>query len=113
MEFDGSSPSSSAVLSNDVKASNQSSQTAEDKSCSQWIETFSAINHYFREEDILSGSEHSSTSLGYIIVVVYSLVIGLGVIGNGLTILAVLHNKAMRTARNFFILNLALSDFFM
>lgn len=90
-----------------------SSSAAEVRSCEQWKEIFTGINNYFRDDDILAGSEHASTYFGYIIVIAYSLVIALGVFGNLLTILAVLRNKTMRTARNFFILNLALSDFFI
>lgn len=39
--------------------------------------------------------------------------IAFGSIGNLLTIAAVCRNPQMRTVRNFFILNLALSDFFI
>lgn len=51
--------------------------------------------------------------MGYIIIAAYALVISLGVFGNLMTIVAILRNKQMRNVRNFFILNLALSDFFI
>lgn len=41
------------------------------------------------------------------------LIIFFGAVGNFLTIIVVILNPAMRTTRNFFILNLALSDFFV
>ncbi|KAI6176805.1 putative neuropeptide Y receptor 11 [Aphelenchoides bicaudatus] len=85
----------------------------ETRDCSSWREIFFKLNYYFRDEDIIVGSEHSTTLIGYIIIIAYSLVIFLGVCGNLLTIIAILRNKTMRTARNFFILNLAFSDFFM
>ncbi|KAH7732319.1 FMRFamide-related peptide activated G-protein coupled receptor [Aphelenchoides avenae] len=87
--------------------------TVEVRSCEEWSALFARINNYFRSEDILQGSEHSSTELGYLIVIAYSIVITIGAFGNLLTVLAVLRNPQMRTVRNFFILNLALSDFFI
>ncbi|KAI1732033.1 7 transmembrane receptor (rhodopsin family) domain-containing protein [Ditylenchus destructor] len=83
------------------------------RSCEQWSVLFEKLNHYFREDDILQGSEHSSVQLGNLIIVAYSLAIAFGAIGNLLTMVAVLRSSQMRTVRNFFILNLALSDFFI
>lgn len=42
--------------------------------------------------------------------IAYGLLIILGTIGNGLVCMAVIRNPAMRTARNVFIINLAISD---
>ncbi|KAI6241498.1 G-PROTEIN-RECEP-F1-2 domain-containing protein [Aphelenchoides fujianensis] len=83
------------------------------RSCEQWHEMFTQLNHYFRDDDVLQGSEHSSVEVGYLIVAAYTLLIALGIFGNTLTILAILHNKQMRNVRNYFILNLAVADFFV
>jgi hypothetical protein len=83
------------------------------RSCSEWTAIFDGINHYFRDEDILPGSEHSSVEVGYVIIMAYSLVIALGLFGNTLTIITILSKRHMRNVRNFFILNLAISDFFL
>lgn len=44
------------------------------------------------------------------LIVLYSLVIILGIIGNAAILLAFLTNKVMLTTRNIFIANLAISD---
>ncbi|XP_042222789.1 neuropeptide F receptor-like [Homarus americanus] len=46
----------------------------------------------------------------YALIVVYSLLIVLGSTGNSLVVVAVIRKPAMRTARNVFIINLAISD---
>nr|XP_045591212.1 neuropeptide F receptor-like [Procambarus clarkii] len=46
----------------------------------------------------------------YALIVVYSLLIILGSTGNSLVVVAVIRKPAMRTARNVFIINLAISD---
>lgn len=51
--------------------------------------------------------------LGWCITAAYVFVILFGAFGNMLTVIAVIYNPQMRTTRNFFILNLALSDFFV
>ena len=95
--------------------SDNSSQTpsTSTRSCAQWNQLFTKINHYFRDENVLDGSEHSSVLIGNLIVTAYSIVIVFGSLGNLLTIFAIIRNSQMRTVRNFFILNLALSDFFI
>lgn len=57
--------------------------------------------------------EVSYLQLGWCITAAYVVVILFGAFGNMLTIIAVLYNPQIRTTRNFFILNLALSDFFI
>ena len=47
------------------------------------------------------------------IIVTYTIMVTVAVCGNGTVMLAVLRSKEMRTARNIFIFNLALSDFLM
>uniref|UniRef100_A0A7E4UYK0 G_PROTEIN_RECEP_F1_2 domain-containing protein n=1 Tax=Panagrellus redivivus TaxID=6233 RepID=A0A7E4UYK0_PANRE len=96
--------------------SNNSTDTAATNpvhTCHQWELLFSKLNHYFRDENVLDGSEHSSNFIGNLIIVAYAVVIILGAVGNLLTIVAIVRNAQMRTVRNFFILNLALSDFFI
>uniref|UniRef100_A0A914HED7 G-protein coupled receptors family 1 profile domain-containing protein n=1 Tax=Globodera rostochiensis TaxID=31243 RepID=A0A914HED7_GLORO len=83
------------------------------QNCDELKKLFDGMNEFFREETIIQGSEHSSILLGNLILSAYMLVIVFGTVGNILTILAVLRNKQMRTVRNFFIVNLALSDFFV
>ncbi|CAD6187126.1 unnamed protein product [Caenorhabditis auriculariae] len=83
------------------------------ETCEHFIEQFESINQYFRDEMVIEGSPYNSKELGYAIVAAYTIVIFFGAFGNFLTILVVILNPAMRTTRNFFILNLALSDFFV
>ncbi|KAK0397425.1 hypothetical protein QR680_002121 [Steinernema hermaphroditum] len=90
-----------------------SNGTLEERSCQQWRRLFSSINNYFRDDTVLNGTEYSSVELGYAITIAYFFVITFGAAGNMLTILAVIRNPQMRTTRNFFIVNLALSDFFI
>uniref|UniRef100_A0AC34Q683 G-protein coupled receptors family 1 profile domain-containing protein n=1 Tax=Panagrolaimus sp. JU765 TaxID=591449 RepID=A0AC34Q683_9BILA len=92
-------------------ADNSSAPVAITRSCAQWNELFSRINQYFRDDNVLEGSEHSSVLIGNLIIVAYSIVIFFGACGNLLTIIAIVRSAQMRTVRNFFILNLALSDF--
>uniref|UniRef100_A0A915EEB9 G-protein coupled receptors family 1 profile domain-containing protein n=1 Tax=Ditylenchus dipsaci TaxID=166011 RepID=A0A915EEB9_9BILA len=105
--------SPTTTSSTSMLPSSSAAAPEERRSCEDWDHLFNNLNHYFREEDILHGSEHSSVLLGNIIIVAYSLVIFVGAVGNLLTIFAVLRSAHMRTVRNFFILNLALSDFFI
>ncbi|KAL3095344.1 hypothetical protein niasHS_007443 [Heterodera schachtii] len=81
--------------------------------CEQLVTLFEGMNKFFREEAIIQGSEHSSVLFGILILSAYVLVIAFGAVGNILTIFVVLRNKQMRSVRNFFILNLAMSDFFV
>uniref|UniRef100_A0A915NLP0 G-protein coupled receptors family 1 profile domain-containing protein n=1 Tax=Meloidogyne floridensis TaxID=298350 RepID=A0A915NLP0_9BILA len=81
-------------------------QEQKQEKCLEMEALFSGLNNFFRDDDILKESEHSSELLGNLIFTAYLLVIAFGSIGNLLTIMA-------RTVRNFFILNLALSDFFV
>ncbi|VDK44468.1 unnamed protein product [Anisakis simplex] len=90
-----------------------SNTTLDEKDCGQWQLMFTKINAYFRDEIVLKGTDHASVELGRLITLAYCFVIVFGAFGNMLTILAVIRNVQMRTTRNFFILNLALSDFFM
>ncbi|TMS36980.1 hypothetical protein L596_004018 [Steinernema carpocapsae] len=90
-----------------------SNETLQERSCQQWRRLFSSINNYFRDDMVLNGTEYSSMELGYAITIAYFFVITFGAAGNVLTILAVIRNPQMRTTRNFFIVNLALSDFFI
>ncbi|CAJ0608936.1 unnamed protein product [Cylicocyclus nassatus] len=83
------------------------------ESCEHLQNLFSRINHYFRDDIVLNGTEHASKELGYAITAAYLVVIIFGACGNFLTMLVVVLNPAMRTTRNFFIFNLALSDFFV
>ncbi|KJH40981.1 7 transmembrane receptor [Dictyocaulus viviparus] len=68
------------------------------ETCEHWQSLFSRINHYFRDDIVLNGTEHASKEVPC---------------GNFLTMLVVILNPTMRTTRNFFIFNLALSDFFV
>lgn len=45
----------------------------------------------------------------HILIILYSALIILGASGNALVVLAIIRNKQMRTARNMFIVNLAIS----
>lgn len=83
------------------------------ETCEHWQSLFSRINHYFRDDIVLNGTEHASKELGYAITAAYLVVIIFGACGNFLTMLVVALNPTMRTTRNFFIFNLALSDFFV
>ncbi|CAB3401103.1 unnamed protein product [Caenorhabditis bovis] len=86
---------------------------AENETCEHWVQMFDQINYFFRDEQVINGTEYASKELGYVITCAYFFVILCGAFGNFLTILVVIPNPAMRTTRNFFILNLALSDFFV
>ena len=33
------------------------------RTCEQWSALFEALNHYFRDEDILAGSEHATVQV--------------------------------------------------
>ena len=46
----------------------------------------------------------------YLLAIVYGIVILIGVTGNCIILYAILSKEAMRTARNYFIVTLALSD---
>ncbi|EFO19795.2 neuropeptide F receptor [Loa loa] len=81
--------------------------------CDEWRQIFTRIDSYFRDDIVLEGTNHASAQLGWCITVAYVVVILFGTFGNMLTIIAVLYNPQIRTTRNFFILNLALSDFFI
>ncbi|VDL74674.1 unnamed protein product [Nippostrongylus brasiliensis] len=83
------------------------------ETCEHYQNLFSRINHYFRDDIVLDGAEHASKELGYAITAAYLVVIIFGACGNFLTMLVVALNPTMRTTRNFFIFNLALSDFFV
>ena len=48
----------------------------------------------------------------HILIIMYSALIILGASGNALVVLAIIRNKQMRTARNMFIVNLAISGKF-
>ncbi|KAF8354736.1 npr-11 [Pristionchus pacificus] len=82
-------------------------------SCETFRDAFTKINLYFRDDAVLNGTEYSSSEWGYAITTAYVFIIFFGAFGNALTITVVILNPAMRTTRNFFILNLALSDFFV
>ncbi|CAJ0583695.1 unnamed protein product, partial [Mesorhabditis spiculigera] len=82
-------------------------------SCEEWWHIFENINHYFRDDIVLNGTGYASTEIGYAITAAYLVVILFGAFGNFMTILVVVINPHMRTTRNFFIMNLALSDFFV
>ncbi|KAI6214921.1 hypothetical protein M3Y94_00324900 [Aphelenchoides besseyi] len=102
----------SSLNSTEFADSEQNNQSGvEVRSCEEWSALFDKVNTYFRSHDIFAGTEHSTVEVGYLVVAAYMLLISLGVFGNVLTILVVLRNKQMRNVRNFFILNLALSDF--
>jgi neuropeptide F receptor len=66
------------------------------------------------DEDILAKYETNrsvdSTLTYYALIAAYTLLIVLGSCGNGLVVVAVVRKPAMRTARNMFIVNLAVSD---
>ncbi|VDM53785.1 unnamed protein product [Angiostrongylus costaricensis] len=83
------------------------------ETCEHWQSLFSRINHYFRDDIVLNGTEHASKEFGYAITTSYLVVIIFGACGNFLTMVVVVLNPSMRTTRNFFIFNLALSDFFV
>uniref|UniRef100_A0A914X896 G-protein coupled receptors family 1 profile domain-containing protein n=1 Tax=Plectus sambesii TaxID=2011161 RepID=A0A914X896_9BILA len=82
-----------------------------DYSCAKWGALFSNFNHYFRDEAVINNTEHASVAMGIGIFCLYIFVIAFGACGNLLTFSAVIRNPAMRTNRNLFIFNLAMSDF--
>ncbi|GMR61662.1 hypothetical protein PMAYCL1PPCAC_31857 [Pristionchus mayeri] len=82
-------------------------------SCEAYRDAFTKINLYFRDDAVLNGTEYSSSEWGYAITTAYVFIILFGAFGNAMTITVVILNPSMRTTRNFFILNLALSDFFV
>ncbi|CAI5456780.1 unnamed protein product [Caenorhabditis angaria] len=86
---------------------------AGNETCDEFRHLFSQLNQYFRDHQVFNGTEYAPKELGYMITIAYTLIIIIGAVGNFLTILVVVLNPAMRTTRNFFILNLALSDFFV
>ncbi|VDD98026.1 unnamed protein product, partial [Enterobius vermicularis] len=86
--------------------------TVED-SCSYYKDLFTRVDRYFRDEAVLPNSQYAPAKLGLFITIAYIVVIVFGTCGNFLTIWAVARYPQMRTTRNFFILNLALSDFFV
>lgn len=69
-------------------------------SCAKWEALFSDFNHYFRDEEVIHGTDHSSVTTGIVIFCLYSFVIAFGACGNLLTFSAVIRNPAMRTNRN-------------
>ncbi|CAO4382933.1 unnamed protein product [Caenorhabditis nigoni] len=87
--------------------------SAVNESCDNYVEIFKKINYYFRDDQVINGTEYSQKEFGYFITFAYMLIILFGAMGNFLTIIVVILNPSMRTTRNFFILNLALSDFFV
>ncbi|XP_037077138.1 neuropeptide F receptor-like [Pollicipes pollicipes] len=60
--------------------------------------------------DRLSMNRSVGDGAFYTIIILYAHLICFGAIGNGLVVLAVLRKATMKTARNMFILNLAVSD---
>ena len=73
--------------------------------------TYSVLGH----EDLLSLlAQETSSKFGYtaqtVIIIVYSMLIMFGSLGNGLVCYVVVRNSHMRTPRNIFIINLAISD---
>ncbi|VDM74407.1 unnamed protein product [Strongylus vulgaris] len=48
------------------------------ESCEHWQSLFSRINHYFRDDIVLNGTEHASKELGYAITAAYLVVIIFG-----------------------------------
>ncbi|CAK5074090.1 unnamed protein product [Meloidogyne enterolobii] len=70
-------------------------QEQKQEKCLEMEALFSGLNNFFRDDDILKESEHSSELLGNLIFTAYLLVIAFGSIGNLLTIMAVLRNKQM------------------
>ncbi|PIO77745.1 7 transmembrane receptor [Teladorsagia circumcincta] len=60
--------------------------TMSNETCEHWQSLFSRINHYFRDDIVLNGTEHASKELGYAITAAYLVVIIFGACGNFLTI---------------------------
>ena len=56
---------------------------------------------------VLSGPAYTA------IIITYTMLVTIAVVGNSSVMMAVLRRKEMRTARNIFIFNLAMSDLFM
>ena len=54
--------------------------------------------------------EEVSNEVFYTLVIIYGVVISLGLLGNFVILYAILSKRGMRTARNYFILCLAVSD---
>lgn len=52
----------------------------------------------------------TTSSLSYILIVIYIIIFIAAVVGNLLVIFTLVHNKRMRTVTNVFLLNLAVSD---
>lgn len=50
------------MSANSSSANNQSAESGE-RSCDQWESLFGDINNYFRDDDILAGSEHASAEV--------------------------------------------------
>jgi neuropeptide F receptor len=78
------------------------------------ISRFLNISGLYFDPEILSKYETNrsvdSTFTYYALIAAYTLLIVLGSCGNGLVVVAVVRKPAMRTARNMFIVNLAVSD---
>jgi neuropeptide F receptor len=78
------------------------------------ISRFLNISGQYFNPEILSKYETNrsvdSTFTYYALIAAYTLLIVLGSCGNGLVVVAVVRKPAMRTARNMFIVNLAVSD---
>ncbi len=69
------------------------------------------IYHSYFEQ--ISYAFYKTPATGVLVTSLYVAVLTLGAIGNLLVITAVVRNPAMRSPRNFFIVNLALSDFLL
>ena len=65
------------------------------------------------KENVHEVSHASGNGIFYTLVSLYGIFIIFGVLGNFLIVLAVLLRERMRTARNVFILTLAVSDIFL
>lgn len=74
------------------------------------IEDYSSL--YRRLEEYRNNKAIDETSL-ITLLVCYACLIITGVVGNGLVCMAVIRKPSMRTARNVYIINLAISDLFL
>uniref|UniRef100_A0A0N5B1C2 G_PROTEIN_RECEP_F1_2 domain-containing protein n=1 Tax=Syphacia muris TaxID=451379 RepID=A0A0N5B1C2_9BILA len=104
---------SSNVTWEDRNETSLNAEALAEQSCRHYRYVFEQVDHYFRNQPVLPNSQYAPAKLGLFITIAYFVVIIFGACGNFLTVLAVAKYPQMRTTRNYFILNLALSDFFV
>lgn len=93
-----------------INVTDQSNYSVTPTTTTLYNESVSSVEDSCRLVDQYSRNRAVEGAPFYWLVVCYSLLIVLGATGNSLVVCAVVRKRAMRTARNLFIVNLAVSD---